>query len=110
LQIIASLPISHETLHQHVQADKPLCEVLWKNLRCQKQKRKSYASGHDRSGQIPNRSLFSERPSHIEVQRQVAQWEYDTVTGASHIGAVAKKVERKCEFAVLAKVLKKLRT
>jgi IS30 family transposase len=42
-QITARLPISHETLYQHVYADKAQGGVLWKNLRCKKQKRKRFA-------------------------------------------------------------------
>jgi len=39
-QIVSKLPFSHETLYQHVYADKAQGGTLWKNLRCQKQKRK----------------------------------------------------------------------
>jgi IS30 family transposase len=42
-QIASKLPISHETVYQHVYADKAQGGALWKNLRCQKQKRKRYA-------------------------------------------------------------------
>ena len=73
--IAARLPISHETLYQHVYADKAQGGVLWKRLRCQKQKRKRYASGRDRRGQIPNRKPLRERPLHIEARRQVGHWE-----------------------------------
>ena len=52
-QIASKLPISHETLYQLVYADKAQGGALWKNLRCQKQKRKRYAGGRDRRGQIP---------------------------------------------------------
>ena len=94
-QIASQLPISHETVYLHVYADKAQGGTLWKHLRCQKQKRKRYASGRDRRGQIPNRRPLSERPLHIEARRQVGHWEYDTVIGASHKGAVVTMVERK---------------
>jgi IS30 family transposase len=106
-QIAARLPISHETLYRHVYADKAQGGVLWKSLRCQKQKRKRYAGGRDRRGQIPNRRPLSERPLHIEARRQVGHWECDTVIGASHKGAVVTMVERKSGYAVLAKVVNK---
>ena len=106
-QIASQLPISHETVYQHVYADKAQGGTLWKNLRCQKQKRKRYASGRDRRGQIPNRRPLSERPLHIEARRQVGHWECDTVIGASHKGAVVTMVERKSGYAVMAKVEKK---
>ncbi len=106
-QIASQLPISHETVYQHVYADKAQGGTLWKNLRCQKQKRKRYAGGRDRRGQIPNRRPLSERPLHIEARRQVGHWECDTVIGASHKGAVVTMVERKSGYAVMAKVEKK---
>ena len=106
-QIASQLPISHETVYQHVYADKAQGGTLWKHLRCQKQKRKRYASGRDRRGQIPNRRPLSERPLHIEARRQVGHWECDTVIGTSHKGAVVTMVERKSGYAVMAKVEKK---
>jgi transposase, IS30 family len=106
-QIAGKLPVSHETLYQHVYADKSQGAKLWKNLRCQKQKRKRYASGRDRRGQIPNRRPLSERPAHIEGRKQVGHWECDTVIGANHRGAIVTLVERKSGYAVIAKVSNK---
>ena len=106
-QIAGKLPVSHETLYLHVYADKAHGGTLWKNLRCQKQKRKRYASGRDRRGQIPNRRPLSERPAHIEGRKQVGHWECDTVIGANHKQAIVTVVERKSGFAVMAKVSNK---
>ena len=50
-QIAGKLPVSHETLYQHLYSDKARDGKLWNNLRYQKQKRKRYASGRDRRGQ-----------------------------------------------------------
>lgn len=106
-QVASRLPVSHETLYQHVYADKTQGGNLWKNLRCQKQKRKRYASGRDRRGQIPNRRPLSERPAHIEGRKQVGHWECDTVIGANHKQAIVTVVERKSGYAVMAKVSNK---
>ena len=107
-QIASKLPISHETVYQHVYADKAQGGALWKNLRCQKQKRKRYAGGRDRRGQIPNRRPLNERPPlQIEARSQVGHWECDTVIGTSHKGAVVTMVERKSGYAVMAKVTNK---
>ena len=106
-QIAARLPISHETLYQHVYADKAQGGVLWKSLRCQKQKRKRYAGGRDRRGQIPHRRPLSDRPVHIELRKQVGHWECDTVIGANHKGAIVTMVERKSGFSVIVKVSQK---
>jgi IS30 family transposase len=96
--------VSHETLYLHVYSDKALGGNLWKNLRCQKQKRKRYASGRDRRGQIPNRRPLSEHPAHIEGRKQVGYWECDTFIGANHKQAIVTVVKRKSGFAVMAKV------
>ena len=106
-QVASCLPVSHETLYQYVYADKASGGKLWKNLRCQKQKRKRYASGLDRRGQIPNRRPLSERPLHIEGRKQVGHWECDTVIGANHKQAIVTVVERKSGYAVIAKVSNK---
>ena len=106
-QIAGKLPVSHETLYQHVYSDKARGGTLWKNLRCQKQKRKRYAGGRDRRGQIPHRRPLSDRPSHIEARKQVGHWECDTVIGANHKGAIVTMVERKSGFGVIVKVAHK---
>jgi hypothetical protein len=38
---------------------------LWRSLRRQKQRRKRYAGGRDRRGQIPDRRSITERPESI---------------------------------------------
>ena len=106
-QIAGKLPVSHETLYQHVYSDKARGGTLWKNLRCQKQKRKRYAGGRDRRGQNPHRRPLSDRPSHIEARKQVGHWECDTVIGANHKGAIVTMVERKSGFGVIVKVAHK---
>ena len=70
-QIAASLPISHETIYQHVYADKARGGLLWKQLRCQKKRRKRYASGRDRRGQIKNRRPLAQRPVSVESRSQI---------------------------------------
>jgi len=106
-QIAGKLPVSHETLYVHVYADKAKGGKLWKNLRCQKQKRKRYAGGQDRRGQIPNRRPLSERPAHVEDRKHVGHWEGDTVIGANHKQAIVTVVERKSGYAVIEKVANK---
>ena len=106
-QIAGKLPVSHETLYQHVYSDKARGGTLWKNLRCQKQKRKRYAGGRDRRGQIPHRRPLSDRPVQIELRKQVGHWECDTVIGANHKGAIVTMVERKSGFSVIVKVSQK---
>ena len=80
---------------------------LWRSLRCQKQKRKRYAGGHDRRGQILDRRSIAERPESIERRAHVGHWEGDTVIGAAHQHALVTLVERKSGYAVVAKVHRK---
>jgi IS30 family transposase len=106
-QIAIKLPVSHESLYLHVFSDKERGGTLWKNLRCQKQKRKRFASGRDSRGQIPNRRPLRERPAHIHKRLQVGHWESDTVIGAAHKQAIVTVVARKSGYAVMAKVSNK---
>ena len=54
-QIAAEVPISHETIYRHIYADKALGGDLYRHLLCQKKRRKRYAGGRDRRGQIIGR-------------------------------------------------------
>ena len=69
-QIVDQAGISHETIYHHVYADKAAGGSLWEQLRCQKKRKKRYASGHDRRGQIVGRRPISERPEHVEARSQ----------------------------------------
>ena len=106
-QIASHLPISHETVYQKLYADKVQGGHLWRSLRCQKKRRKRYASGHDRRGQIPDRRSITERPESVERRTHIGHWEADTVIGAGHQHAIVTLVERKSGFAVMAKVDRK---
>ena len=107
VQIANQVGISHETIYRHVYADKAAGGSLYQQLRCQKKRKKRYASGRDRRGQIVGRRPISERPQHIEARSQVGHWEGDTVIGAHHKQAVVTLVERKSGYAVIAKVINK---
>jgi IS30 family transposase len=61
--------MSHETIYRHVYADKAVGGDLYKSLRCQKKRRKRYAGGRSRRGQILGRRPICERPRHIEGKR-----------------------------------------
>ena len=109
-QSSGKLPVSHESLYLRVFVDKAHGGTLWKNLRWQKQKRKRYATGRDRSGQIPNCCHLSERPAHIEGRQTVGHWKCETVLGANHTQAIVTVVERKSGYAVIANVQTRRRT
>jgi IS30 family transposase len=103
-QIAAYLPVSHETLYQRIYADKQSGDDLWRHLRCQKQRRKRYASGQQRRGRIPNRRSITERSPAVESRRRIGHWEGDTLIGKGCKQAVVSLVERKSGFCLLAHV------
>jgi IS30 family transposase len=107
VQIANQVGISHETIYRHVYADKAAGGSLYQQLRCQKKRKKRYASGRDRRGQIVGRRPISERPAHIETRSQIGHWEGDTVIGAAPKQAVVTLVERKSGYALIAKVSNK---
>lgn len=106
-QVAAKLPVSHETLYQRIYADKRAGGDLWRNLRCQKQRRKRYASGQQRRGHIPARRPLCERPAAIEGRRRVGHWEGDTIIGVGRRQAIVSLVERKSGYCLLAHVAHK---
>jgi IS30 family transposase len=107
VQIANQVGISHETIYRHVYADKAAGGTLYQQLRCQKKRKKRYASGRDRRGQIVGRRPISERPAHIEARSQIGHWEGDTVIGAAHQQAIVTLVERKSGYALITKVKNK---
>ena len=106
-QIAGTLQISHETIYRHVYAEKDQGGTLVKHLRSQKKRRKRYASGRQRRGQIPNRRPINTRPREVDLRTEVGHWEGDTVIGAGHQQAIVTLVERKSGFAKMAKVTQK---
>lgn len=105
-QISAHADISPETLYQRIYADKRAGGSLWKNLRCQKLRRKRYGK-HDRRGTIPNKLSIEQRPAIVETRRRVGDWEADTIIGRSHRQAIVSLVERKTGFMLIEKVERK---
>jgi transposase, IS30 family len=101
-QIAGCLPISHETIYLHIYADPT--GVLKRQLRCQKKRRKRYASGNNRRGQIPNRRGIETRSPRVETRKQVGHWEADTVIGCGHKQALVTLVERKSRYTCIRKV------
>lgn len=99
-QVSSVVPVSHETLYQYVYADKSRGGDLWRSLRCQKKKRKRYASGRP----APARSLTGVRFT-IDLPRlkpaTVGHWEGDTIIGAGHSrGPLFRSLSAKSGLAV----------
>lgn len=96
--------ISHECIYQHIYADKRRGGTLFRHLRCQKKRRKRYAGGRDRRGQLPARRSISERPAVVARKQRLGDWEADTIVGRHHQQALVSLVDRKSKLVRLAKV------
>lgn len=105
-QISNHADISHETVYQRVYADKRAGGLLWKQLRCQKQRKKRYGKT-DRRGMIPNRQSIELRPTIVETRSRIGDWEADTIIGKGHRQAIVSLVERKTGFTLIQKVERK---
>jgi transposase, IS30 family len=93
--------ISHESIYQYVYRDKANGGDLVSYLRCQKQRRKRYASGNQRRGKLKNRVCIEQRPALIEARQRVGDWEGDTVIGRGHKGVLVTLVERKSRYTLV---------
>lgn len=105
-QISGQFAISHETVYLHVYADKRNGGVLWKRLRCQKQRKKRYGK-IDHRGIIPHRLSIDDRPCIVETRQRVGDWEADTIIGKRHQMALVSLVERKSGLTLIQRVRRK---
>jgi len=105
-QISHHADISHETVYQRIYADKRAGGLLWKQLRCQKQRKKRYGKT-DRRGMIPNRRSIEQRPAIVEARSRIGDWEADTIIGKNHCQAIVSLVERKTGYTLIRKVERK---
>ncbi len=105
-QISGHATISPETVYQRVYANKRAGGLLWKNLRCQKLRKKRYGKA-ERRGTIPNRLSIDDRPAVVETRSRIGDWEADTVIGKNHRQAIVSIVERKTGFTLIRKVERK---
>jgi IS30 family transposase len=107
LELEGELQISHETIYQHVYADKRDGGDIFRNLRSQKPRRKRYASGHERRGSIKNRVSIDERPEIVDQKMRIGDWEGDTVIGKNHRGGLVTLAERKSRYVLAGHIRSK---
>lgn len=98
-----SLRVSPERIYQYVFDDKRAGGLLFKHLRCQKQRRKRYGK-RDRRGQLPNRRCISTRPEIVASRQRIGDWEADTIVGKGHQQAIVSLTERRSKLVLLRKV------
>lgn len=106
LEKVKGIQISHESIYQHVYADKRVGGDLHTHLRCQKQRRKRYGS-YDRRGKIPRRISIDQRPEVVDRRARLGDWEVDLIIGKGHAGAVVTLTERRSRFTLIRRVASK---
>jgi IS30 family transposase len=104
LGVEKALHISAESIYQYVYEDKRLGGDLVSHLRCQKVRRKRYASGRERRGVLKNRTCIEKRPAIVDERSRIGDWEGDTVIGKAHQGALVTLVERKSRYTLARRV------
>jgi IS30 family transposase len=97
--------VSIESIYQYIYAEPT--GWLKAHLRCQKQRRKRYASARSRRGQIPNRKGIELRPLAAAMGKALGHWEGDTVIGCGHRMAIVSLVEKKSKLTRLKLVKNK---
>ena len=98
--------VSHEWLYQRILQDKQAGGLVYRLLRCQKQRKKRYGAP-ERRGQILNRRSISERPAAVESRQELGHWEGDTMIGAGRRGALVTLVERRSGLVKIQRVASK---
>lgn len=101
-----SITISHEWIYHYILQDKAHGGDLYRHLRCQKQRRKRYASTHQR-GQLIDRVSIDDRPAIVETRSRIGDWELDTIIGKGHQQAIVSLTERKSRYTLIHKVQRK---
>jgi len=97
-----NIKVSPEWIYQYILQDKQVGGVLYKYLRCQKQRKKRYGTT-ERRGQIKGRVSIDERPDVVNQRSRVGDWEADTVIGKQGGSVLVTLVERKTRFSMIGK-------
>ena len=99
--------ISHESIYQHVWADKKRGGLLYKHLRHAGRKYIKRSSGKAGRGCIPWRVDIKDRPAIVETKSRIGDLEGDTIIGAKHKGVLLTYVDRKSKFSKIRKLRRK---
>ena len=101
LKLEGAVPVSHESIYQHIYRSKAQGADLASYLRCQKARRKRYASGNERRGQLKGRICIEQRPAVVASRTRIGDWEGDTVVGRGHTGVLVTLVERYSRYTLV---------
>ena len=96
--------LSHETIYQHIWANKASGGDLFKYLRRRGKVYQSRGKKTAGRGCIKNRISIDERPAIVDERARVGDWEIDLVIGKGHSGALVTIVERQNSFTVSKRI------
>jgi len=99
--------VSHETIYQHIWADKKQGGELHKHLRNRGRRYRKRGSKKDARGIILNRVDISQRPLIVEEKTRVGDFELDTIIGKNHKGAMVTTNDRRSGLVKIKKVASK---
>lgn len=92
--------ISHETIYQHIAADKEAGGDLWRNLRINNRKRRRPRVKASRE-RIAGRVGLEKRPKAVEQRIRFGDWEADLIEGKKGTGFLLSLYERKSQLGRL---------
>ncbi|MGE0969598.1 IS30 family transposase [Klebsiella sp. WOUb02] len=102
---IIGMPVSHEWIYQHVQADKASGGELYRLLR---QGKRRYRKGYGKKrSPIPDAVSIEQRPAVVDARTRPGDREADLVPGKQGTGAIVTLVERKSRIYLTKKVFSK---
>ena len=100
LKLEKAMCISTESIYQRAYRNKAQGGDLVSYLRCQKVRRKRYASGQERRGTLAQRIGIEQRPRVVDQRSRIGDWEGDTVIGKNHQGVLVTLVERRSRYTL----------
>ncbi len=94
--------VSHESIYQHIYADKRSGGSLHRHLRHRCKSYRKRGLGRERRGQIRNQVSIDQRPAVVAERSRVGDWELDTVIGKPGGPVLVTMVERKSRYTFIA--------
>ena len=95
--------VSHETIYQHIAADKKAGGDLWRHLRINNRKRRRPRVKANRE-RIAGRVGLEKRPKAVERRSRFGDWEVDLIEGKKGTGYLLSLYERKSRLGRLVKL------
>jgi IS30 family transposase len=96
--------LSHETIYQHIWADKAAGGDLYTELRRRGKANQPRGKSQAGRGHIKNRVSIDERPKIVDAKERIGDWEIDLVIGKGHSGALVTIVDRATSFTVSKRI------